>query len=207
MVRRIGHRGASGHAPENSFAAFDRAVELGCDELETDVWSTPRGLLVGHERPGEDAELPTLQAVLDHCAGRIAVNVELKAERSAEQAREVARRVAELLRQRNGADVYVSSFWWTALEESARRSPGLRRAYVFSAAPPLDALIPAARSLGLWALHPNRTYVTSQLVDAAHRAGMRVNAWTVNDPAEIAVLIELGVDGIMSDYPERVPKT
>lgn len=162
---------------------------------------------MGHERPAEDADLPTLEAVLEHCERRIAVNVELKAERSAEQARDVARRVAELLRRRNDADVSVSSFWWTALEEIARRSPGLRRAYVFSAAPPLDALIPAARSLGLWALHPNRTYVTGQLVDAAHRAGMRVNAWTANDPAEIAALIELGVDGIMSDYPERVPKT
>jgi glycerophosphoryl diester phosphodiesterase len=207
MVRRIGHRGASGHAPENSFAAFDRAVELGCDELETDVWATPRGLLVAHERPGEDADPPTLEAVLEHCQGRIAVNVELKAERSMDAARDVARRVAELLRQRSEGDVYVSSFWWSALEESARHSPGVRRAYVFSAAPPLDALIPAARSLGLWALHPNRTYVTSQLVDAAHRAGMRVNAWTANEPPEIAALIELGVDGIMSDYPERVPKT
>jgi glycerophosphoryl diester phosphodiesterase len=43
-------------------------------------------------------------------------------------------------------------------------------------------------------------------VSAAHAAGLRINTWTANDPALIARLVALGVDGIASDFPERVPK-
>ena len=58
----------------------------------------------------------------------------------------------------------------------------------------------------LWALHPNRAFVTPEFVHAAHAAGLKANAWTVNEPSEIALFAEWGIDGIMSDYPERVPK-
>jgi glycerophosphoryl diester phosphodiesterase len=48
--------------------------------------------------------------------------------------------------------------------------------------------------------------VTPELVAKAHAAGLAVNAWTANDPADIVALVTLGVDGICSDFPERVPK-
>ncbi|MGI8878166.1 MAG: glycerophosphodiester phosphodiesterase, partial [Candidatus Limnocylindria bacterium] len=48
MTRRIGHRGARGHVAENTLASFERAIELGCDEIETDVWLIDRGLIVSH---------------------------------------------------------------------------------------------------------------------------------------------------------------
>ena len=60
---------------------------------------------------------------------------------------------------------------------------------------------------GLWALHPNHTFVTLELVAQAHAAGLRVNAWTANEPTDIAALMAAGVDGICSDFPERVPKS
>jgi glycerophosphoryl diester phosphodiesterase len=44
-------------------------------------------------------------------------------------------------------------------------------------------------------------------VKAAHSAGVKMNAWTVNEPREIALFGEWGIDGIMSDFPERVPKS
>ena len=58
----------------------------------------------------------------------------------------------------------------------------------------------------LWALHPNRAYVTPEMVKAVHSAGVKLNVWTVNEPREIALFVEWGVDGIMSDFPERIPK-
>ena len=86
-VRRIGHRGAMGHAPENTLASFQRAIELECDEVETDVWVSPDGrLLVSHDRPGRHTVL-TLDEVLDFCRGRVAVNVELKCEAAGPGAR------------------------------------------------------------------------------------------------------------------------
>ena len=74
-------------------------------------------------------------------------------------------------------------------------------------APERSALFSSARALGLWALHPNRAYLTEELVRDAHREGLRVNVWTVDDEAQIRLFAGWGVDGIMSDYPERIPKT
>ena len=205
-MRRIGHRGARGHAPENTIAAFEKALELGSDEIETDVWLTDDGrLVVSHDPPGLDARL-TLAEVLDALRGRLAVNVELKADRDERRAAETGARVAEMLRADPGTEAYVSSFWWPALEAARDRAAGVRRALLFSHSPDRETFLESARAAGLWAIHPNRAFVTPELVDAAHARALTVNAWTVNDPREIATFERWGVDGIMSDYPELVPK-
>ena len=204
MPRRIGHRGARGHVAENTLASFERALELGCDEIETDVWLTDRGLIVSHDPPATSATL-TLGEALDACAGRVTLNVEVKALRDEANAYAAGARVASLIAGR-GADAYVSSFWWPALEGAREHGHAVRRAYVFSSYAEVDALVARARAAGLWALHPSLAYVTLELVAAAHAAGLQVNAWTANDPADIAALTAAGVDGICSDFPERVPK-
>lgn len=205
-MRRIGHRGAMGHAPENTIASFEKAIALGCDEVETDVWLAADGrLVVSHDPPPVGATL-TLDAVLDVCRGRLGVNVELKSERDEQLAAELGRRAARRLAERSDPDTYVSSFWSAALDAARDAAPEVRRAFVFADSPDRDALIASAVSAGLWALHPNRAYVTRELVSAAHAAGLRVNVWTVNDHDEIAAFAALGVDGIMSNWPERIPK-
>jgi len=205
-MRRIGHRGAKGHAPENTIASFAKAIELGCDEVETDVWLLDGGqLVITHDRPASAAGLPTLDEVLDFCRGRIAVNVEMKSAGSESHARETGERVARRLAERGDPDAYVSSFWWSALEGARAAGPGVRRAFIYSASPDAAALFASAGSLGLWALHPAFSYVTPELIRRAHAASLRVHPWTVNDPRDIARLVEWGVDGIASDFPERVP--
>ncbi|MDP9320671.1 MAG: glycerophosphodiester phosphodiesterase [Chloroflexota bacterium] len=205
-MRRIGHRGGMGHAPQNSVAAFEKAIALGCDEVETDVWIAPDGrLVISHDRPTDRVSL-TLDAALDLCRGRVGVNVELKCGGDESCAAETGARVARRLAERSDPDAYVSSFWWGALTAARAAAPTVRRAFVFSDSPDRDALIASAAAVGLWALHPERTFVTRELVIAAHTAGLRVNAWTVNDPDEIAAFAALGVDGIISDWPERIPK-
>jgi glycerophosphoryl diester phosphodiesterase len=207
-MRRIGHRGAKGHSPENTIASFEKAIELGCDEIETDVWLMDGGaLVITHDRPAAAAGLLTLDETLDFCRGRVAVNVELKSAVTEAHARATGEQVARRIAERRDPDAYVSSFWWSALEGAHDAAPAVRRAFIYSASPSRSALIDAARALGLWALHPNFSYVTSELVRAAHDASLRVNAWTANDPRDIARLVELGVDGIASDFPERVPKS
>jgi len=205
-MRRIGHRGAMGHAPENTAASFEKAIALDCDEVETDVWLAADGrLVISHDPPGDGATL-TLDAVLDLCRGRVGVNVELKAERDESRAAETGARVARRLAERSDPDTYVSSFWWPALAAARDAAPDVRRAFVFSDSPDRAALVASAVSLGLWALHPDRAYVTRELVAATHAAGLQLNAWTVNDQEEIAALAALGVDGIISNWPERIPK-
>jgi len=205
-MRRIGHRGAMGHAPENTMASFQKALELACDEVETDVWLTQDGrLLVSHDRPTTKSTL-ALDEVLDFCRGRMSVNVELKGEKDEARARETGARVAAHLAGRGKGDVYLSSFWWSALEAARTAAPAIRRAFLIAGSPDREALFASARKLELWALHPNRAYVTPELVRAAHAASLRVNVWTVNDQKEITTFRNWSVDGIMSDYPERVPK-
>ncbi|MDP9265824.1 MAG: glycerophosphodiester phosphodiesterase [Chloroflexota bacterium] len=198
-----------GHAPENTIASFEAAIALECDEVDTDVWSRPEGLVIRHDPPGpSDDGTPalTLDEVLEYCRGRVAVNVELKCRGSEEKAAETGRRVATRLAERGGDEAYVSSFWWPALAAAAEAAPAVRRAFIFASYPPLDALLSAGAGIGLWALHPRVDYATTGLVRRAHEAGLRVNAWTANDPRDIAALVAAGVDGIASDYPERVPK-
>ena len=190
---------------ENTLASFDRAVELGCDVIETDVWLTDRGLVVSHDPPGRATGSLTLEDALDACAGRVALNVEVKALRDETKAYSAGARVATAIALRN-ADAYVSSFWWPALTGARDHEPRVLRAYIYASYAEVDVLVARATAAGLWALHPNLAYVTLELVAAAHAAGLKVNAWTANDPADIAALMAAGVDGICSDFPERVPK-
>src|SRR6266540_3266940 len=99
-MRRIGHRGAMGHAPENTITSFKKALDLLCDEVETDVWLTQDGrMLVSHDRPTAKTTL-SLDEVLDFCRGRLAVNVELKCEKDETRARETGASVATRLAAR-----------------------------------------------------------------------------------------------------------
>jgi glycerophosphoryl diester phosphodiesterase len=195
-----------GHAPENTIASFQKALDLACDEIETDVWLTQDGrLLVTHDRPTANTTL-SLDEVLDFCRGRLGVNVELKCEKDETRARETGAAVAARLAARGRGDFYVSSFWWSALEGARSAAPAIRRAFIYADSPDRAALLASARALELWALHPNRAYVTPDLIKAVHAASLRVNAWTVNEPKEITTFRNWSVDGIMSDFPERVPK-
>jgi glycerophosphoryl diester phosphodiesterase len=162
--------------------------------------------VIAHDKPASSAGALLLDEVLDFCRGRMGVNVELKCEYSETVAHETGSRIGAHLAKRGDPSVYVSSFWWTALDAVRESAPSLRRAYIFASQAPRAALITEARRVGLWALHPNRSYVTEPLVHETHAAGMKVQAWTVNDPAEITRFAALGLDGLMSDFPERIPK-
>src|SRR5438132_11855371 len=101
-MRRIGHRGARGHAPENTIASFQKALDLGCDEVETDVWLVPDGrMVISHDRPSGEAML-TLEEVLDFCRGRPGVKGERKAEMNEVPDREARTRVGPLIGGRAG---------------------------------------------------------------------------------------------------------
>jgi glycerophosphoryl diester phosphodiesterase len=196
-----------GHAPENTVESFEKAIALGCDELETDVWLLDDGrLVISHDPPPPSTTYLTLDNVLDLCRGRIAVNVELKSEHDEDRARRTGTAAATRIAARGDTGAYVSSFWWPALVAAREAAPGVRRAFVFADSPDRDTLLASASRLGLWALHPNKSYVTPELVAAAHGASLQVNVWTVNEPVEIAMFVRLGVDGIVSNWPERVPK-
>ena len=214
----IAHRGASGHAHENSPAAFKRAVELGADSVELDIHATPDGaLLVHHDaevkgigRIGElprsafdgyrlpnGESIPALAEVLTLLAG-LTVWVEVKSLPPAMD--------AELLRTLDAgptpAKYAVHGFDHRIVKRLGDRRPGLRRG-VLLASYVLDT--PAVlRGAGADTLWMETHLIDPDLVGVVHAVGGRIVAWTANDEREIRRLIALGVDGICGNYPDRI---
>lgn len=151
--------------------------------------------------------IPTLDETLTFVRERGAgMNLEIKGE-SAGEAQETARACLPTLRALDDASrtrVLVSSFDHPALAVLRRELPSLRIGLLYGKEWRGRDLVSPARKLGAEAIHPDRRIVTPKLIRRAHDAGLRVNVWTANKPATIRRLIAWGVDGIFSDYPDRV---
>jgi glycerophosphoryl diester phosphodiesterase len=93
--------------------------------------------------------------------------------------------------------VIISSFQWPEL---APLPPEVPIALLSSS---LRNFVSSAIELGAAAIHPRRDIVTPALVQAARKANFQINVWTINDPAEVPIFRNLGVDAIFSDFPER----
>lgn len=155
-----------------------------------------------------DQRIPTLDETLDLVRRRGgAINLEIKAESQAEAltTAEAVLPVLAALDDDFRSRVLVSSFELSAVALIKRRMPGIRVAALYSGREwrRKDMIAPALE-IGAEAIHPGVSLVSEALVTRAHAAGLRVNVWTANRVAVIAGLLSCGVDGIFSDYPERV---
>ncbi len=231
---KIAHRGAAGTRPELTRPAFERALEIGVDMIELDVHLTrDQQLVVLHDRElgrtvqargavrehtlAELCELdagawfaleyvgarvPSLGDVLDLTAGQAALNVEIKSPAPDWEA--TAHVLLDLLAAKGRLDsTIVSSFDMGALRAVRERSAAARIGVLWKSAD-LDPLWLLAEGLEARSLHLLNGLIDAAVVETAHGRGLGVIAWTVNDPQAIAQLAALGVDGIISDYPERL---
>jgi glycerophosphoryl diester phosphodiesterase len=220
-VFRIGHRGACGHAPENTLASIQQAINLGCDLAEVDVRRTADGSLVllHDERvdrttngrgavadmnledirkldAGVGETIPTLEEALKTAHGRIGLILELKAEG-------LAYDVCALVRASGfSGEIIYASFLHDELQHVRRADPDAHTLVLFKRLPQN----PAAEATRLRATHAALRFdtATRPLVRALHKVRLTVFVYTVNKPADIARMRTLGMDGIVSDYPDRV---
>jgi glycerophosphoryl diester phosphodiesterase len=216
----IAHRGASAYAPEHTFAAYDLALAQGADVLELDVRQTADGRPVvlhdatllrtaGDPRPvaavgaGALAALPgaplPLAAVLERYAGRAGLLVEVKA-------CEPAVLLAALAGAGARDAVTVQAFDHRFLRRLRALDPGLPLAALFR---PWRGAAAVRRELArvggcAGAVGPSARHVDAPLVLAAHARGIAVRPYTVNDEAEAERLLALGVDGLITDVPDRI---
>ena len=217
----IGHRGARGHAPENTLASVRKAIELGADWIEIDVYWVDGELVVFHDDrlervtngkgllmdqsfdylrnldAGEGEQIPTLGEVFEVAGGKVGINVELKGPGTAEP-------VMRFLQER-GVDlsrVLLSSFRHDELRLVQQLESGIQLGALVVELP-VDA-IEQAQALGAWSINPAKEVVTEAFVVAAHAAGLQVLVFTVNEVAEMERLRGLGVDGLFTDYPDRL---
>lgn len=223
MTLVIAHRGSGPHGPEpeNTLAAFAAAARLGADGVELDVRRSADGRLVVHHDarlPGGELvaetryddlpeSIPTLEEALDACQGFV-VNVEVKSspsdpdfEPSQRVARETGRLVESRLRggESRPGSLVVSSFSLEALAAFSREAPGVETAWLAGAGALGSDLVATAVAAGVSGIHPAGYLVDGPLVSSAHEAGLAVRAWTVDEPEQIALLGDLGVEAVITN--------
>ena len=224
----IGHRGARGHLTENTLPSIAKALDLGVDGIEIDVFRCASGeLVVFHDQTLDrltnttgyieqlDLDsiqkievkggyiIPTLEEVLDLIDGKVLLNIELKGAQTAIATNAVLQTYFEAGKW-SAEKVIISSFNWKELEDFYSVNQAVPIA-VLTEDDPLDA-IPTAQLLAAEAINPDYKSLTAEIVDKIHQAKLKVYTWTVNQPEDIATLLRFGVDAIITDYPERVPR-
>lgn len=230
----IAHRGASRVAPQNTLAAFEKALQIGADGIEFDVRLCADGVPVVIHDATVDATtdgtgrveamglaalkqldagssfapafagtpIPTLAEVLEAVEGDVLLNVELKApdlrDRGLEQA------VVDVIEQHGMEEqVLLSSFNPLALRRVQQIDPHLATGLLYTrpawAARGLASLMMVQP---LAALHPHRAIVDEQHIGWAKAHRVRLHVWTVDDPSEMRRLIDMGVNGIITNRPD-----
>ena len=213
----IAHRGASGYELENSLAAFREAIARGADGVELDIHNTADGeILVHHDEQLRDGRhlsrlttpellsahltnsepIPTLTQVLSVLGPKMLVFVEIKT-----LAPQFDGRLLEILAGGPNPSGYaIHSFDHRVVRRVGAAQGSLRRG-VLSASYAIRPTI-AMEDAGAKDLWQEQSLVDSPLVAAVHRAGGRVIAWTANTAERMRELIQLGVDGICTNYPD-----
>jgi glycerophosphoryl diester phosphodiesterase len=228
----VAHRGASGYAPENTMTAFRKAVELGATFIETDLQLTRDSYLValhdvslerttngrgsvrehtleelraldagawfGPQFAGE--RIPTLKEILEFA---LEADVVFYLEVKPAGTWGVEHALVNVLREaRVAAHTAVLSFDPRALANVQRHDPTLISGLLFDK--PMENPVDAAWEVGARQLAPRADVVTAEMVKQAHASGLQVVTWTVNEPADMRRALDAGVDGIMTDYPDRL---
>jgi len=223
-MRVIGHRGAMGHAPENTLLSIEKALELGASWIEVDVQAADGHLVVFHDirlervtngigyvskqrfsylrslDAGAGQKIPTLDEVFEQIGQRVGINIELKGPNTAAP---VAELIGRQLSQGWARDrILVSSFNHPELMTFKKICPNIDIG-------PLVAGIPLgyaafAQAMGAFSVHTCLDFIDSEFVKDARRRNLKLFVYTVNHPEDIARMQDLGVDGVFTDFPERV---
>ncbi len=150
-----------------------------------------------------DEKIPTLQEVIDLLPTSMLINIEIKT-LSLRPTKEV-KAVVELVKKNNlFSRVLISSFNPVILYHLKKLSPNIARGLLFESRLPIHFGKINSSLLKLHALHPPAHLTNEKLMQLARKNGYQVNTWTVNEPNEMHRLIDLGVNSIITDYPDRL---
>lgn len=230
---RIAHRGASGDFPENTRLAFEKAIEAGADMIEIDCQLTKDGhVVVFHDerlsrtagvkgsvngktleqlkkleiggwqkKSFQGQRILTLEEVLEGVAGKADLCIELKQFTGSQAGIEI--KILFTLSHFDYLDqTIVSSFHYPCLERVRELAPEARIGLTYGAGVREDPFM-VAEQLGASSIHVQKEMATRDFLDRAWADGLDVYVWTVNDVRDMERFLSLGVQGIISDYPEK----
>ncbi|RJO59222.1 glycerophosphodiester phosphodiesterase [Candidatus Parcubacteria bacterium] len=225
---KIGHRGACGYEPENTLRSIKKALGLGVDMIEFDVYVCKSGeLVIIHDDTvnrttngqgfviemtfeelrrldaGKGEKIPTLQEVLNLINGQVQVNIELKGAGTAEPVAKVMKDyLSKSLTSWTPEHFLVSSFNHFELQTFHRIIPEIKLGALICALP--ITLAQFAQDLGAYSLNPSIEFLNQAFIDDAHNRGLKVFVYTVNLPEDIARMKAMDVDGVFSNFPDRL---
>ncbi len=217
----VGHTGASSIAPENSLKSFQKAIELNADFIEFDLRLSKDGEIIiihdentldttGHnslvneltlrelkQLDNEGEKIPTLIELIKIVKGKIKLQPEIKVPGITQDLVNILRK--NILIESS----IVSCFEIVELLKIKEIEPTLKIGYliprVLTNKRMVNRYIQRAIKNELYAIHPYYQVVDREFVELAHDNGLKVNVWTVNEESMMRKLIDLGVDGIMTD--------
>ncbi|MFH0819446.1 MAG: glycerophosphodiester phosphodiesterase family protein [bacterium] len=223
----IGHRGAMGSEPENTLRSFKKAVELGADGVELDVYlSRDKELVVIHNNyvglttnshgliermtlaeikkldAGRGEQVPTLEEVIDSLVPKnFIINIELKGVGTVVP-------TVELVEQKKITDrVIISSFLHSQVKIVKRLNPQIKTALLARKLPlRIAKFLRLAKIYKADGFHIRKNFLRKRHLKAAQENGLYVWVWTANGPREIKKFKNWGVDGIITNYPDRALK-
>ena len=235
-VMVIAHRGFSGAAPENTLAAFKKAMEVGSDMLELDVrFSKDERVVVMHDDTLDrttngrgkvsdytlkelkqfDAgswfapqfageKIPTLIEALNLAKGKIPVNIEIKDESpSRYKITDLADRALQEVKKTGMAgQVIFSSFYPSSLERIKEGNPRIWVALLYHR--DWNSLRELTGGMAFSVVNLRLSFLTREKIGRIHREGMKVNTYTVNSEEEMEQFIRWGVDGIITNHPDKL---
>ncbi len=223
----IAHRGASAYRPENTLSAYALAVEQRADMIEIDLHRTlDEVTVVAHDDDlgriggvgtiggrraaeiraldaGDSQTVPTLDEVLDSFGSLISFNLEIKSVSRADYAGIEAAALAAVESRDLLSRTLFSAFSDGVLERLRTLSPEARIALLIQPAT-AERGVERALALGAEALNPWIGLVNSDLIATAHTAGLAVHTFTVNAADDMRRMLDLGVDGMFSNHPDRL---
>ncbi len=223
---KIGHRGAKGHAPENTLMSFQKAIDLGVDGVELDVHLTSDDQLICiHDdtlnrttsgnglvssftlnelkmlRIDSHQEIPTLEEVFDLIDKKIFINIELKGKNTAKS---VVALIDLFIKEKNWTynHFIVSSFDWIALQEVRSLDPKIAIGVLTQT--DLALAIGFADFIQAKSIHPYFHLLTHENAELIRQKGLLLFPWTINEVEDIQTIKSFHVDGIISDFPDRL---
>jgi glycerophosphoryl diester phosphodiesterase len=217
---KIGHRGAKGYVAENTLASFQKAIDLKVDGIEFDVHLSSDGeIMVIHDETInrttngngfvkdftsvdlKNFGIPTLTEVLDLLNHNFFVNIELKSNDSVEKVITlIEKQVSE--KNWNYNNFMISSFNWENLENVSQRNNQIKIGVLTEDS--IERALIFAKEIKAFSINPYFKLLNAENVKLMHKEGFQIHTWTVNLPEDITFVKSLQVDGVISDFPDKI---